>query len=84
MRTFAKCLSIAVTASSLTALFAALVLPFTPAAAWFGFVAPPLGVIGTIAFLVGAYLLCAEFLKPLAVRSKPSRKLAPDRHYTAA
>jgi Mg2+-importing ATPase len=72
------------TASSLTALFAALVLPFTPAGAWFGFVAPPFTMSLGIAALVAAYLICAEFLKPLAVRSKPGRRLTPDRHHAAA
>lgn len=57
------------TTSSLTALVVALIVPFTPAGAWFGFVAPPVTVLATIAVLVGAYLVCAEGLKSLAVRS---------------
>ncbi|WP_316196898.1 magnesium-translocating P-type ATPase [Bradyrhizobium sp. SZCCHNS3053] len=61
------------TASSLTALAVALVVPFTPAGAWFGFVAPPLAVLAAIAGLVVAYLVSAEGLKSLAVRSGPRR-----------
>ncbi|GLH81089.1 magnesium-translocating P-type ATPase [Bradyrhizobium sp. SSBR45G] len=57
------------TASSLVALVVALGLPFTPAGAWFGFVVPPVIVLATIAALVVAYLVCAEGLKSLAVRS---------------
>jgi Mg2+-importing ATPase len=54
-------------ASSLSALFTAMVLPFTPAGAWFGFVAPPLAVIGGILLIVAAYLICAELVKRLAI-----------------
>ncbi|UFZ03661.1 magnesium-translocating P-type ATPase [Bradyrhizobium ontarionense] len=59
------------TASSLTALVVAVVVPFTPAGAWFGFVTPPFAVLATIAGLVVAYLVCAEALKSLAVRPRP-------------
>ncbi|MGJ5178616.1 magnesium-translocating P-type ATPase [Bradyrhizobium oligotrophicum] len=55
------------TASSLIALAVALGLPFTPAGAWFGFVAPPALVLAAIAGLVVAYLVSAEALKSLAV-----------------
>ncbi|CCD96778.1 putative Magnesium-translocating P-type ATPase [Bradyrhizobium sp. ORS 375] len=67
------------TASSLTALVAALVVPFTPAGAWFGFVAPPVSVLAAIAALVLAYLVSAERLKSLAVRSRPHRRRHPHR-----
>jgi Mg2+-importing ATPase len=61
-------------ASSLTALFAALVVPFTPAGAWFGFVAPPAAVLAGIAVLVAAYLVSAEALKSFAVRTGRPRR----------
>jgi len=59
----------ALAASSLIALLVAMVLPFTPLGAWFGFVAPPPIVMVGIAFLVVVYLACAELLKPFAIRS---------------
>jgi Mg2+-importing ATPase len=60
-------------ASSLIALLAAMVLPFTPPGAWFGFVAPPPLMMAAIAFLVVVYLACAELLKPLAIRTGRGR-----------
>ncbi|OPY95163.1 magnesium-translocating P-type ATPase [Bradyrhizobium sacchari] len=59
----------ALAASSLTALLAAMVLPFTPLGAWFGFVAPPPIMMAGVALLVVVYLACAELLKPFAIRS---------------
>ncbi|MBC9881800.1 magnesium-translocating P-type ATPase [Bradyrhizobium sp. INPA01-394B] len=56
-------------ASSLVALLVAMVLPFTPLGAWFGFVAPPPIMMAGIALLVVAYLACAELLKPFAIRT---------------
>jgi Mg2+-importing ATPase len=56
-------------ASSLIALLVAMVLPFTPPGAWFGFVAPPPVMMAGIALLVVVYLTCAELLKPFAIRS---------------
>ncbi|TPQ30313.1 magnesium-translocating P-type ATPase [Bradyrhizobium guangdongense] len=58
-------------ASSLIALAVALVLPFTPVGAWFGFVAPPPLMMAGIAALVVVYLACAELVKPFAIRSVP-------------
>jgi Mg2+-importing ATPase len=58
----------ALAVSSLAALLVAMVLPFTPIGAWFGFVAPPPIVLAAIALLVVVYLACAELLKPLAIR----------------
>jgi Mg2+-importing ATPase len=40
---------------------------FTPAGRWFGFEAPPLGMLDAICFLVVLYLVCAELLKRVAV-----------------
>jgi len=57
----------ALVASSLVALAVAVVVPFTPAGRWFGFEAPPLGMLGGIGFLVLLYLVCAELLKRVAV-----------------
>ena len=56
--------------SSLAALAAAMVLPFTPAGAWFGFQVPPLAMLAGIAALVLVYLSLAELLKPLAVAAR--------------
>jgi P-type Mg2+ transporter len=53
----------ALVASSLVALAVAMAVPFTPAGRWFGFEAPPLGMLGGIGFLVVLYLVCAELLK---------------------
>ena len=55
-------------ASSLIALVAAMVLPFTPVGSWFGFVTPPPLMMAGIAALVVIYLACAELLKPFAIR----------------
>jgi Mg2+-importing ATPase len=57
----------ALTASSLVALAVAMVLPFTPVGAWFGFHAPPIEVTSSVGLLVLAYLVCAELLKKFAV-----------------
>jgi Mg2+-importing ATPase len=57
----------ALTASSLVALVVAMVVPFTPAGRWFGFEAPPLGMLSSIGLLVVLYLVCAELLKRAAV-----------------
>ncbi|GGI19965.1 magnesium-translocating P-type ATPase [Bradyrhizobium guangdongense] len=59
----------ALAASSLVALLVAMVLPFTPLGAWFGFVAPPPIMTAGIAVLVVVYLGCAELLKPFAIRA---------------
>jgi Mg2+-importing ATPase len=56
-------------ASSLVALLVAMVLPFTPVGAWFGFVTPPPMMMAGIALLVVIYLTCAELLKPFAIRT---------------
>ncbi len=64
------------TVSSLAALVVAMVLPFTPAGAWFGFQPPPLAVTCSVAVLVAAYLVCAELLKQLAI-APAVRRLSP-------
>ncbi|CCD86292.1 putative Magnesium-translocating P-type ATPase [Bradyrhizobium sp. ORS 285] len=61
------------TASSLIALGVAMTVPFTPAGAWFGFVAPPIAMLAAIAALVAIYLVCAEGLKSFAVQSRAGR-----------
>ena len=61
------------TVSSLVALAVAMLLPFTPIGAWFGFVAPPPLMLAGIGLLVVVYLVCAELLKPLAVRTRLGR-----------
>jgi len=54
-------------ASSLGALLVAMALPFTPAARWFGFQAPPLAVTSGLGIIVVAYLIGAELLKRAAI-----------------
>jgi Mg2+-importing ATPase len=61
------------TASSLIALAVALLLPLTPLGGWFGFVTPPLPMLGAIGLLVVIYLASAELIKPFAVRSLQRR-----------
>ena len=57
----------------------AIAVPFTPVGRWFGFEAPPLGMLGGIGFLVVLYLVCAELLKKAAIA--PSAQLS--RHGTS-
>lgn len=57
----------ALAASSLVALLVAMVLPFTPAGGWFGFVVPPAAVVACTGCLVIFYLMVAEMLKPWAI-----------------
>jgi hypothetical protein len=54
------------TVSSLTALAAAPLLVFSPAAARLGFVPTPMEIVATIVAIVVAYLGCAEFAKRIA------------------
>ncbi len=67
----------ALTASSLIALVVAMILPFSPAGAWFGFETPPLAVTCGVGLLVLAYLLCAELLKQVAIGPATKRLLTP-------
>jgi P-type Mg2+ transporter len=74
----------ALTVSSLAALMVAMILPFSPVGAWFGFTPPPLGVTCGIGLIVVAYLVSAELLKRLAVapairRRATGMKVAGDR-----
>ncbi|MFG1396024.1 magnesium-translocating P-type ATPase [Roseixanthobacter pseudopolyaromaticivorans] len=55
-------------ASSLGALLVAMVLPFTPFGAWFGFALLPPALLGALALLVVAYLAMAEGLKRFAMK----------------
>jgi P-type Mg2+ transporter len=55
------------TASSLTALTVAMVLPFSPIGAWFGFEAPPPAIVCGVLALVVIYLACSELLKQAAI-----------------
>jgi Mg2+-importing ATPase len=52
------------------ALIVAMVLPFTPVGGWFGFEAPPPTMLVGTGVIVIVYLVTAELLKPLAVRSR--------------
>jgi Mg2+-importing ATPase len=61
------------TASSLVALAVAMIVPFTPIGAWFGFVAPPPIMLTGIGLLVVVYLASAELLKPYALRLRRRR-----------
>jgi Mg2+-importing ATPase len=58
----------------LTALVVAIILPFTPIGGWFGFVAPPPIMLAGIGLLVVVYLVCAELLKPFAIRMPRRRR----------
>ena len=55
----------------------AMALPFTPVAVWFGFVAPPLQVIGALWLVVIAYLILAELLKKTAIKQAVMRGAQP-------
>lgn len=57
------------TASTLTALAAALAVPFSPLGRWLGFVTPSPTTTLALAAIVAAYLVCAEAVKPLAMRA---------------
>ncbi|WP_188519881.1 magnesium-translocating P-type ATPase [Alsobacter metallidurans] len=58
----------ALVASSMLALLAALILPFSPLGASFGFEPPPATTLAAIGAIVVAYLATAEMLKPFALR----------------
>jgi Mg2+-importing ATPase len=60
----------ALTVSSLVALSVAMILPFSPIGAWFGFQAPPLEVAASVGLIVVVYLVCAELVKRLAIGSR--------------
>ena len=66
---------IALTATSLFAFAVAMVLPFLPAGAWLGFVAPGWDVIAAIAALALAYLAIAEFIKRIAIGGRATGRL---------
>jgi P-type Mg2+ transporter len=53
--------------TSLGALLVAMMLPFTPVAAWFGFEAPPLIATAGLGLVVILYLAAAELLKGAAI-----------------
>ena len=57
------------TVSSLVALAAAMIVPFSPIGAWFGFRAPPLEMVCSVGVIIVAYLVCAELVKQLAFNS---------------
>ena len=57
----------ALTLTTLGALAVALMIPFSPLGAWFGFQTPSATVNLTLAAIVGIYLLCAELVKPYAI-----------------
>ena len=54
------------TVSSQVALAAAMIIPFSPMGAWFGFQSPPLEIVCSVGVIVAAYLVCAELVKQLA------------------
>jgi Mg2+-importing ATPase len=59
--------------TSLGALVVALILPFTPFGALFGFQSPPFVETMGIIALVAAYLVCTELLKRFAIGPTPAR-----------
>jgi len=60
-------------ATSLTALTVAMVVPFTPLGAWFGFVVPSAAILAAIGTIAAVYLVAAETLKPLALADRTRR-----------
>ena len=54
-------------ASTFIALAGAMVVPFTPIGAWFGFVVPPPEMLFAIGLIVIAYLTTTELVKPFAI-----------------
>jgi len=66
-------------ASTLLALSTAMVLPFTPFGAWFGFVSPSWSMVGALALIVAGYLVITELLKPLAIGpQRPAPRMLPN------
>jgi Mg2+-importing ATPase len=57
----------ALTMSSLLALAVAMIVPFSPIGAWFGFRAPPLEITCSVVLIVFIYLACAELVKRVAL-----------------
>jgi len=53
----------ALTATSLGVVLLAIVFPYTPAGAWFGFVPLPASFLAVLAVMTVAYLVLAEFVK---------------------
>ena len=61
----------------MASLSVAIILPFSPAGAWFGFRAPPPATLAGVAVLVAAYLVLTELVKPWAIGiQRPSRSAA--------
>ncbi len=54
-------------ASTFIALACAMVVPFTPMGAWFGFIVPPTEMLLAIGVIVIAYLTTTELVKPFAI-----------------
>jgi len=67
----------ALAASSLVALLGAMVLPFTPIGAWFGFETPPIVMLSAAGIIVTGYLVSAELLKPFAIKPRVMRNTTP-------
>jgi Mg2+-importing ATPase len=58
-------------AASLSVLAVAILLPFTALGRWFGFVPPPLGLLGALAAMLVCYLALAEAVKRWFYRRQP-------------
>jgi len=63
----------ALTVSSLLALTVAMIVPFSPVGAWFGFQVPPLEVTVSVGLIVVVYLVFAELMKRIAVGATAPR-----------
>ncbi len=68
--------------TTLGALAVALIIPYSPLGAWFGFTAPSRLLTAALVGIVATYLVCAELLKPFAIAgstrvSKASRRRHP-------
>jgi magnesium-transporting ATPase (P-type) len=66
--------------TSLAIVIIAVLLPFTPLGAWFGFVTPPAALLLAIAGLTASYLLLAESAKQAFFRLRPTGGIAPPVH----
>jgi len=59
-------------ATSLAAVAAAVLVPRTPLAAYFGFVPPPLSFYGIVAAMVATYLVLVQWVKRRFYRLHPA------------
>jgi Mg2+-importing ATPase len=61
-------------AASVAVVAVAVALPYSPAAGWLGFAAPPPALLAALAAIVTAYLVCAELAKRWFYRTQSRRR----------